>query len=163
MVSVVAGWLVSVYWNSAAGLMALAVRGNPLRVEYLGASARRSLGTSFVICALLGGTSGAITAQALGHVEPNFSNWTTSGELVFVAVLAGYRRVPAVFAASLLLEIVRSFSNLYFPNTWQLALGVFMLLVIMFRPEGLGSLWPVAARRQVDPGTAVPSPTEGQP
>ncbi len=163
VVSVVAGWLVSVYWNSAAGLMALAVRGNPLRVEYLGASARRSLGTSFVICALLGGTSGAITAQALGHVEPNFSNWTTSGELVFVAVLAGYRRVPAVFAASLLLEIVRSFSNLYFPNTWQLALGVFMLLVIMFRPEGLGSLWPVAARRQVDPGTAVPSPTEGQP
>lgn len=162
VVSVVAGWLVSVYWNSAAGLMALAVRGNPLRVEYLGASARRSLGTSFVICALLGGASGSITAQALGHVEPNFANWTTSGELVFVAVLAGYRRVPAVFAASLLLEIVRSFSNLYFPNTWQLALGTFMLLVIMFRPEGLGSLWPASGRRKAEPALAVPSVTGGQ-
>ena len=76
-----------------------------------------------------------------------------------MAVLAGYRRVPAVFVASFLLEIVRSFSNLYFPNTWQLALGVFMLLVIMFRPEGLGSLWPVAARRQT---AAVPSLKEVQ-
>ncbi|WP_272938384.1 hypothetical protein [Noviherbaspirillum denitrificans] len=42
--------------------------------------------------------------------------------------------------ASLLLEVVRSFSNLYFPNTWQLALGVFLLLVVLFRPGGIGSL-----------------------
>jgi ABC-type branched-subunit amino acid transport system permease subunit len=137
----VAGWLVSVYWKSAAGLMALAVRGNALRVEYLGASARASLATSFVLSGLLGGLGGALTALALGHVEPNFTNWTTSGEFVFVAVLAGYQSVVAVFVASLLLEIVRSFSNLYFPNTWQFALGLFLLLVILFRPAGLGSLW----------------------
>ena len=136
-----AGWAVAVYWNSAAGLVALAVRGNALRVEYLGASARASLAVSFVLSGLLGGLGGALTALALGHVEPNFTNWTTSGEFVFVAVLAGYQSVVAVFVASLLLEIVRSFSNLYFPNTWQLALGLFLLLVILFRPAGLGSLW----------------------
>lgn len=137
----VAGWAVWVYWKSAAGLMALAVRGNALRVEYLGASARASLAVSFVLSGLLGGLGGALTALALGHVEPNFTNWTTSGEFVFVAVLAGYQSVVAVFVASLLLEIVRSFSNLYFPNTWQLALGLFLLIVILFRPAGLGSLW----------------------
>ena len=69
-----------------------------------------------------------------GHVEPEFANWTTSGEFVFIAVLAGHYSVAAVFVASLLLEIVRSFSSLYFPNTWQLVLGVFLLLVILFRP-----------------------------
>ena len=139
--TIVAGWAVAVYWRSAAGLMALAVRGNALRVEYLGASARASLSLSFIVCGLLGGLGGALTALSLGHVEPNFTNWTTSGEFVFVAVLAGYQSVAAVFVASLLLEIVRSFSNLYFPNTWQLALGAFLLLVILFRPAGLGSLW----------------------
>ena len=127
--------------------MAQAVRANPLRVEYLGASARGSLATSFVISGLLGGLGGALTALALGHVEPNFTNWTTSGEFVFVAVLAGYQSVAAVFVASLLLEVVRSFSNLYFPNTWQLVLGCFLLLVILFRPAGLGSLW-VSRRRK---------------
>ncbi len=139
--TVLAAWAVAVYWRSAAGLVARAVHGNALRVEYLGASARASLGTSFVISGLLGGLGGALTAMVLGHVEPNFSNWTTSGEFVFVAVLAGYQSVVAVFVASLVLEVVRSFSNLYFPNTWQLVLGVFLLLVILVRPGGLGSLW----------------------
>ncbi len=136
-----AAWGVTVYNRSVAGLIAQAVRGNALRVEYLGASAKASLATSFVLCSVLGGMGGAITALVLGHVEPNFSNWTTSGEFVFVAVLAGHTSVAAVFVASLLLEIVRSFSNLYFPNTWQLALGAFLLLVILFRPDGIGSLW----------------------
>jgi hypothetical protein len=35
---------------------------------------------------------------------------------------------------------VRSFSSQYFPNTWQGALGVFLLLIILFLPGGLGSL-----------------------
>jgi branched-chain amino acid transport system permease protein len=43
------------------------------------------------------------------------------------------------------LELVRSFSNLYFPNTWQLALGLFLLGTILFLPQGIGSLW---ARRR---------------
>ena len=108
----------------------------------------------FGASALLGGLGGAITALVLGHVEPNFTNWTTSGEFVFVAVLAGYQSVVAVFVASLVLEIVRSFSNLYFPNTWQLVLGTFLLVVILFRPAGLGSLW-VRSKR------AAPSPSHG--
>ena len=147
VLGVAAAWGVTVYNRSAAGLVAQAVRGNSLRVEYLGASANASLSISFTICGALGGLGGAITALVLGHVEPNFSNWTTSGEFVFVAVLAGHHSVAAVFVAALALEIVRSFSNLYFPNTWQLALGAFLLLVILFRPEGIGSLW--AGRRKV--------------
>jgi branched-chain amino acid transport system permease protein len=143
--TVLASWMVTIYKHSAAGLLAQAVRANWLRVEYLGASARRSIATSFVVCGLLGGLGGAITGLVLGHVEPDFTNWTTSGEFVFIAVLAGHESVAAVFVASLLLEIVRSFSNLYFPNTWQLALGAFLLLVILFRPGGIGSLW--ASRR----------------
>ena len=37
--------------------------------------------------------------------------------------------------------MVRSFSSLYVPNTWQLSLGVFLLLMIRFLPRGIGSLW----------------------
>jgi branched-chain amino acid transport system permease protein len=56
-------------------------------------------------------------------------------------VLAGNQSVAAVFVASMALELVRSFSNLYLPNTWQLVLGVFLLGVILFLPRGIGSLW----------------------
>ena len=76
-----------------------------------------------------------------------FRSWTTSGEFVFVAILAGWQSVAAVFIASVVLEVVRSFSSAYFPNTWQLALGVFLLAVIRFLPRGIGSLWMREGRR----------------
>lgn len=129
-----------VYFDSVRGLVSLAMRDNELRVEYLGTSVRGVVGWNFVAAAFLGGVGGALAIIALGHIEPNFSYWTTSGEFVFVAILAGSHSVAAVFAASFVLEVVRSFSSAYFPHTWQLALGAFLLVVIRFLPGGLGSL-----------------------
>ncbi len=133
--------LARVYFDSTRGLVTLAVRENELRVEYLGGSVRRAMAINFVLAAFAGGAGGALTVMSLGHIDPNFSYWTTSGEFVFVAILAGWQSVLAVFVASTVLEIVRSFSSLYFPNTWQLALGLFLLFVIRFLPRGIGSLW----------------------
>jgi branched-chain amino acid transport system permease protein len=133
--------LARIYFDSSRGLVSLAVRENELRVEYLGASVARVMAGNFLLAAATGGVGGALAIMRLGHIEPNFSYWTTSGEFVFVAILAGHTSVTAVFVASLLLELVRSFSSSYFPNTWQMALGVFLLLVIRFLPRGIGSLW----------------------
>ncbi len=135
------GTLARIYSDSVRGLVSLAIRENELRVEYLGASVAGTIGVNFLLAAFLGGIGGAITVLALGHIEPNFSYWTTSGEFVFVAILAGHHSMLAVFLGSFIVEVVRSFSNLYFPNTWQLAMGLFLLLVIRFLPRGLGSLW----------------------
>ncbi|MDJ0948859.1 MAG: branched-chain amino acid ABC transporter permease [Alphaproteobacteria bacterium] len=137
---VLVGGLMRGLFNSQRGLIALAIRDNELRIEYLGASVRTAMAINYVIAAVLGGLGGVISGLAIGHVDPEFSFWTTSGEFVFVAILSGYLSIPAVFVGSILLEVVRSFSNLYFPNTWQLALGIFLLLVIVLLPRGLGSL-----------------------
>ena len=129
------------HFDSSRGLLTLAVRDNELRVEYLGGSVRRAMAANYLLAAFAAGTGGALVVMSLGHVDPNFSYWTTSGEFVFVAILAGWQSVLAVFLASTVLEVVRSFSSAYFPNTWQLALGLFLLFVIRFLPRGLGSLW----------------------
>ena len=140
---VCASVLVRMYFSSTRGLVTQAIRDNELRVEYMGGSVSQSMTINFWLASFLGGTGGALAVMALGHIDPNFSYWTTSGEFVFVAILAGTQSVVAVMLSSVLLEVVRSFSSSYFPSTWQLALGVFLLLVIRFIPQGLGSLWPV--------------------
>jgi ABC-type branched-subunit amino acid transport system permease subunit len=150
--------LARIYFDSTRGMVALAIKENELRVEYLGGSVRRVIAGDFVIAAFLGGVGGALTVLSLGHIEPNFSYWTTSGEFVFAAILAGHHSVAAVFVAAFALEMVRSFSNLYFPNTWQLALGLFLLVVIRFLPNGVGSLW--AGRRRAAP---IPAAAAGVP
>jgi branched-chain amino acid transport system permease protein len=133
--------LARIYFESTRGLVSLAIRENELRVRYLGASTTRVMAANFVIAAFMGGAGGALAIMALGHIEPNFSYWTTSGEFVFVSILAGHYSVLAVFVASFVLELVRSFSSAYFPNTWQMALGIFLLIVIRFLPRGIGSIW----------------------
>jgi branched-chain amino acid transport system permease protein len=136
-----AGIAATILFRSEFGLASLAVRENNLRVEYLGLSANRIVSINFLIAAVFAGASGALALMAQRHIDPQFAYWTTSGEFVFVAVLAGNQSVAAVFVASMALELVRSFSNLYLPNTWQLVLGVFLLGVILFLPRGIGSLW----------------------
>jgi ABC-type branched-subunit amino acid transport system permease subunit len=139
--ALLAALLMRRFFDSTRGLVTLAVRDNELRVEYLGGSVRQAMAINFVVAAFCGGLGGALVVLSLGHVEPNFSFWTTSGEFVFVAILAGWQSVAAVFVASIVLEVVRSFSSAYFPNSWQLALGLFLLFVIRFLPRGIGSLW----------------------
>ncbi len=60
------------------------------------------------------------------------------------------------------LELVRSFSNLYLPNTWQLVLGVFLLGVILFLPRGIGSLW-IRDRRKRHISAEARSPPNEEP
>jgi branched-chain amino acid transport system permease protein len=141
VLTLVCAVLARIYFLSSRGLVTRALRDNELRVEYLGGSVSQTMSLNFVLAAFTAGMGGALAVMALGHIDPNFSYWTSSGEFVFVAILAGSQSVVAVMLSSLVLEVVRSFSSAYFPNTWQLALGIFLLLVIRFLPLGLGSLW----------------------
>ncbi len=153
VVAIMAGAVLRRHFDSEQGLLALATRSNELRVEFLGASVRGLVARSYTIGAALGALGGTIAAVSIGHVDPEFAYWTSSGEFVFIAILAGYLSIPAVFVSAVILELVRSFSNLYFPNTWQMALGIFLLAVIVLLPNGLGSL--VAARRRTNIPTGV--------
>jgi branched-chain amino acid transport system permease protein len=149
------------YFDSGPGLVAAASRENELRVEYLGASVFVVTMRNFILAGVLAGFGGTLNGLALGHVDPFYAYWTTSGEVVFIAILGGYASAVAVFGAALLTELVRSFANTWFPESWQLALGIFLLLVILFLPQGFGSLWAGrhgAAARIGRRGGARPSP-----
>lgn len=159
--------LCRLHFDSGPGLVALAARENELRVEYLGASVFSVTQRNFIVAGILAGLGGTLNGLALGHIDPFFSYWTTSGEVVFIAILGGYMSVVAVFGAALMTELVRSFANQYFPDSWQLALGVFLLLVILFLPKGFGSLWArptrVARNKRSEASSGSPTVHEREP
>jgi branched-chain amino acid transport system permease protein len=128
------------YWSSHMGRLATAIRDNELRVEYMGESVRRVIHLNYVIGAAMAGIGGALMAGAIGHVDPETTaNWTTSGEFVFIAILGGTGSVFAPFVGAGIFEAVRTFALERFPNTWQMSLGITMLLVMIFLPGGLWS------------------------
>ena len=133
--------LVHRYLNSHRGRLAEAIRDNELRVEYMGASVANTIHVNYVMSAVLAGLGGALMAVSVGHIDPEMAYWTTSGEFVFISILAGTGSVLAPFLGATIFESIRSFAYEYSPNTWQMTLGTAMLLVIMFLPGGLWSLF----------------------
>jgi ABC-type branched-subunit amino acid transport system permease subunit len=144
-----AAWGVHRYLGSHYGRLATAIRDNELRVEYLGTSVFRVVYVNYVAAGALGGLGGAFAALAVGHVDPETTYWTTSGEFVFVAILGGTGNVLAPFLGAAIFEAVRTVANQYAPNVWQMALGIVMLGLILFLPSGL---WSLVARLRRQPG-----------
>jgi branched-chain amino acid transport system permease protein len=135
------------YLKTPLGRLSPAIKDNELRVEYMGASVRRAIHYKYVFAAVLAGLGGALTAITIGHIDPEMAYWTTSGEFVFIAILGGTGNVLAPFLGSLIFESIRSFAYEYSPNTWQMILGAALLLVIIFLPAGLWSVFQSRQRR----------------
>ena len=135
------------YLNSTYGYAGDAIRQNEIRVEYLGASVRSVIHKIYVIAAAISGIGGVLTAIAVGHVDPDLAYWTTSGEFVFVALLSGTANVMAPLVGAFLLELLRTYAFEYAPYTWQMILGVAMLMVILFLP---GGLWSIGSFRRTE-------------
>jgi branched-chain amino acid transport system permease protein len=101
----------------------------------------------YVIAAALAGVGGALAASSVGHIDPEMAYWTTSGEFIFIAILAGTGSVIAPFAGALVYGAIHTMAYDYSPNTWQMSLGIALLVLIVFLPEGVWSLGKLRARR----------------
>jgi ABC-type branched-subunit amino acid transport system permease subunit len=141
IVSAIAALAVHRYLQTPLGRLAPAIKDNEIRVEYMGASARYAVHVKYVIAAALAGVGGALAATTVGHIDPEMAYWTTSGEFIFITILAGTRSVLAPFAAALLYGAIRTTAYDLSPNTWQMALGIALLVLIVFLPEGLWSIF----------------------
>jgi branched-chain amino acid transport system permease protein len=128
------------YQKSPAGYLAGAIRENEIRVEYLGSSAQQLLYFKYVLASVISALGGLLSALATGHVDPEMAYWTTSGEFVFIAILGGTGHVAAPFIGSMLFSLVRTYAYQLSPYTWQMILGLVLLLIIVFLPRGLWSL-----------------------
>jgi ABC-type branched-subunit amino acid transport system permease subunit len=143
------GYLVHRYLASPMGQALSAVHTNEVRVEYLGLSVWGVLLSGYTISAALAGVGGAIAAIAVGHVVPEMSYWTVSGQLVLIAVLGGIGGVVGPFVGAIFLEVVRSFAVGYVGDAWNLIVGASLLAVIFFLPTGLYGLISRSRRKAV--------------
>lgn len=141
VVACIAALVVHRYLGTPLGRLAPAIKDNEIRVEYMGASARYAIHVKYVIAAALAGLGGALAATTVGHIDPEMAYWTTSGEFIFITILAGTGSVVAPFLGALIFGIIQTVAFDLSPNTWQMVLGASLLAVIVFLPRGLWSLF----------------------
>jgi branched-chain amino acid transport system permease protein len=129
------------FWASPLGYYLRALGDNEIRIEYSGESVRHVMYVTYILSGALGGVGGVLAAFTVGHIVPEYSFWIQSGDFVFVALLGGYASVLGPLIGSIAFEFIRTYASKYFPNEWQMTLGIIMLAIILFRPGGLWAIY----------------------
>ena len=133
-------WGVQRYFSSSGGQALAAIKTNETRLEYLGVSAKKVLWKGYVLSASLCGLSGALFGLSQGLVTPEMGYWLRSGEFVFIAILGGAGHAVGAFVGALLYEFLKMYAAALVSGSWQIVLGVILIVIIYFLPKGLTGL-----------------------
>jgi branched-chain amino acid transport system permease protein len=128
--------------HSRFGRVIEAIRENETRATAIGYPVYRYKLLCFVISGAIAGLAGALIANQTSYVGPALLHWVQSGTLMIMVILGGVGRFwggPVGAAVFLGLEELFSGSPLLGPYSlhWQLPLGVILLAVVLFAPQGI--------------------------
>src|SRR5438874_13323444 len=104
----------------------------------MGASVRQAIYCSYIVAGVLASVGGVLAGFSVGHIVPEVSFWTQSGEVVFVALLGGTGGVLVAVAGTIGSEYVRNSASERFPAAGQRRAGR-VVVVIIFAP--VRALW----------------------
>ncbi|MFT7136903.1 MAG: ABC-type branched-subunit amino acid transport system permease subunit [Akkermansiaceae bacterium] len=135
------GWFSMRWLESPAGQLFRTLKTNETRLQYLGMSPQRVMMNGYVLSAMLCGTGGILMGLVQGVVTPEYAYWIRSGEMVFIAVLGGAGSVPGALVGAAIYEIVRTYASAFAGDVWQLVLGTFLLVIILFAPGGIAGIY----------------------
>ena len=141
VVVAIVAYVIHRFMASPTGFYLRALYDNEIRIEYSGVSVRQVIYRTYLLAGTLGGVSGVLAAFTIGHIVPEDAFWIQSGEFVFVALLGGFGGLAGPLMGSFAFEFMQTYASKYFPLAWQMMMGIVMLLIILFQPGGLWSIY----------------------
>lgn len=145
LVSLVLWWF-NRAMQSRFGHAIAGIRDNETRMRALGYPVYRLQLAAFVMAGAAAGLAGALLAANTGFVSPASMHWTQSATLVVMVVIGGLGRRwggPVGAAIWLALEEVLKLQTDY----WHLPLGVLLIVIALWAPQGVSALLSFARRR----------------
>ncbi len=131
--------------GSTFGRALLGIKVNEHRMRALGFPVFRYQLASFTLSGSLAGVAGYLAAAQYGFVNPEILSWHQSGAVLMIVILGGmgslYGAVIGAFAFILLQEVLSN--QAWFgaaAKHWQLAMGIFIMLIALYLPQGLAGL-----------------------
>jgi len=132
--------------GSSFGRALLGIKVNEHRMRALGFPVFRYQLASFTLAGSLAGISGYLAAMQYGFVNPEILSWHQSGAVLMMVILGGmgtlYGAVIGSFAFIMLQEVLSN--QAWFgawAKHWQLAMGILIMLVALYLPQGLAGLF----------------------
>lgn len=122
--------------KSPFGATLQAIRDNPQRCESVGVNVNRHQLLAIVIASFFGGVAGALFVVLERSVFPDMLFWSFSLEIFVMCLLGGWFTFAGPILGAGIIVALRTFASKY-TDYWTLILGVILILLIFFLPEGV--------------------------
>jgi branched-chain amino acid transport system permease protein len=136
IVTAVCLWLLYRLVQSPFGRTFQAIRDNPERTEAIGVNVRLHQIVGLTVAGSFAGIAGALFVTVEGSVFPDLMFWTLSLELIIMCLLGGWFVFFGPMFGAAAIVLLRTFVGIY-TEYWTLVLGVVLMLLIYFLPEGI--------------------------
>ena len=133
--------------NAPFGRTLQGIRDNAVRSQAIGVNVIRHQLAAMVIAGFFAGVAGVLFVVVDNSVFPDMLFWTLSLEITIMALLGGWFTMLGPMLGAALIVLLRTFVSTY-TEYWTLAMGVLLMLVILFLPDGvLGKVFEIWNRR----------------
>jgi branched-chain amino acid transport system permease protein len=133
--------------NSPFGLALRGIRENWVRMGAIGADSRDHIRTAYTIAAAMAGVAGAVLVQTTESVSLESISFQRSTDVLVMLVLGGAGRLYGGLVGAAIFMVARDQFSGIAPQFWYFWIGVLLVAVVMFLPNGiLGGLSKLTAR-----------------
>lgn len=122
--------------KSPFGMTLQAIRDNPERCEAVGVNVRRHQLLAIIIATFFAGVAGVLFVVLEGSVFPDLLFWVLSLEIFIMCLLGGWFTFAGPILGAAIMVSLRTFLGAY-TGYWTLILGIVLILLIFFLPEGV--------------------------
>jgi branched-chain amino acid transport system permease protein len=122
--------------HSPFGKALQAIRDNETRAAFLGIRIRRTRLIAFTVSGTFTGLAGLLWAPLNGLATPDVLYWPFSGEIVFTAVLGGFRNFTGPIVGGIVFTYLKTYAVATTPY-WQLLLGEVLVTLVIILPTGI--------------------------
>ena len=133
VVCVIIMWVIV---HSPFGKTLQAIRDNEVRARFLGIRIRRFRWIAFLVSGTFTGLAGILWVPLNGLTTPDVLYWTFSGEIVFMALLGGFRNFTGPIVGGIVFTYLKTYA-VATTEYWQLLLGVVLVTLVLVLPTGI--------------------------
>jgi branched-chain amino acid transport system permease protein len=126
--------------RSPFGMAMMAVRENADRAGLIGLDVLRVRYVAFVLAGGLAGMSGALFTLFSRYASAHYMYWTVSGEAVIWTIVGGTGTLLGPAFGTAFLVVLREELSVYWEH-YLLILGLLIILMVTFAPDGLAGLF----------------------
>ena len=126
--------------NSPFGRTFQGIRDNPERCEAVGVNVQKQKLVGLILAAFFAGVAGTLFVTVEGSVFPDLMFWTLSLEILIMCLLGGWFIFMGPTLGAAIIISLRTFVGIY-TEYWTLILGIVLMLLIFFLPEGVLGLF----------------------